>query len=214
MSESKMEYIVDGYTFETKQQEQQAQRELEGVKFIKKELDMGKPELVLEIYNHILKEKMFSTPIGYTFLRELQEYLLASPRIDNRYVHPIDFQPMIQSSKESDKEALKLQREKRRQQEREKKKQLKEKKKLSKAERDNQAGKYRRLFHQSVVINIALLAVILGMFLLVHYSDVPTIIDYENKLIDKYEQWETQLNEREQQLRVREEQLMEYEQDN
>jgi hypothetical protein len=40
---------------------------------------------------------------------------------------------------------------------------------------------------------------------MVHFSDVPTIIDYENKLIDRYEMWENQLTDREQKIQEYEE---------
>ena len=72
-------------------------------------------------------------------------------------------------------------------------------------EKKSDTGKYKQLFYNSMLVNVALLIVIVAMFLLVHFSDIPTIINYENKLIDRYEDWEQQLKEREERIRAYEE---------
>ena len=45
------------------------------------------------------------------------------------------------------------------------------------------------------------------MFAITLTSNTPTILNYENKLIDRYEHWEQELNEREQELDEREQKL-------
>lgn len=192
----KKKFVVEGYQFETESQAKQALKEAEGVRYTKENLNMADPEEVLKVYNRILQEKVFSTPVGYYFLKDLQEFLNASPVIRRKDIHPIDFQPVIEKAKESDKEALaikkKANREKYKEDERRRRKRAKEKR----SEQSN--GKnYRVQFINSLIINIILVMMVVAMFVIMKLSDVPTIIDYENKIIDKYENWEKELNERE-----------------
>ena len=49
-----------------------------------------------------------------------------------------------------------------------------------------------------------LLLIVIGMFAVTATSGNINIVNYENALIEKYEHWETQLNEREEKLRERE----------
>ena len=54
--------------------------------------------------------------------------------------------------------------------------------------------------------------IIIGMFAITYFSDDNvTILNYENKIIDKYEEWQKSLDEREQQLDEQESELMERE---
>ena len=53
-----------------------------------------------------------------------------------------------------------------------------------------------------------------GMFGITYYSGSSvTILNYENALIDKYEDWEKDLDEREQKLKEREADLTEHTED-
>ncbi|MBE5906240.1 MAG: hypothetical protein E7277_05505 [Lachnospiraceae bacterium] len=202
MSDEK-NYVVDGYVFETQRQAEQAKRELEGIRYTKEALNMDNPEAVLQVYNRILRDKIFSTPIGYAFLRELQEYLIASPAIVNADIHPIDFKPVVEQVKFDDKEAMRLSKKKSVENYKAGQREMKQRQRLRKQEEvASGVAQYRRKFRVSLTMNL-LLAII--MFLMVHFSDVPTIIDYENKLIDRYEMWENQLTDREQKIQEYEE---------
>ena len=57
-----------------------------------------------------------------------------------------------------------------------------------------------------ITIIILALCVIL-MFIIMGTSGTPTILNYENKLIDKYETWEQELEQRETAVKERERQL-------
>lgn len=58
-----------------------------------------------------------------------------------------------------------------------------------------------------IITIIALVVVIGAMFIIMGTSDRPVIINYENKLIDKYASWEQDLTEREQQIILKEKEL-------
>ncbi|SFQ06278.1 hypothetical protein SAMN02910358_00574 [Lachnospiraceae bacterium XBB1006] len=199
-------YVVDGYVFETQRQAEQARREVEGIKYTKETLNMNEPEAVLNVYNRILRDKIFTTPIGYAFLRELQEYLIASPAIVNSEIHPIDFSPVVEQVKWDDKESMRINKKRSVENYKAGQRELRQKQRLRKQEETARGvAQYRKKFRLSLVMNLLLVMAIAAMFLMVHFSDVPTIVDYENKLIDRYEEWDRQLTEREQKIEEYEE---------
>ena len=63
--------IVDGYVFRSEAMAGQARKELEGIQFVKKQMDMKNPATVLQVYNRIIDEDLFHTEVGYSFLRQL-----------------------------------------------------------------------------------------------------------------------------------------------
>ena len=75
---------------------------------------------------------------------------------------------------------------------------------------EKKIGKYRKKFRITLFFAIVLGAVVIGMFGITYYSGSSvTILNYENALIDKYEDWEKDLDEREQKLKEREADLTE-----
>lgn len=73
---------------------------------------------------------------------------------------------------------------------------------------------YRRLFHISTFFAVVFALGIIGMFLITWMStDNVNILNYENALIDRYEKWEQELDDREEELNKREEKLTGMEED-
>ena len=74
----------------------------------------------------------------------------------------------------------------------------------SRSEKNN----YRRKYHRSLFFAIVFAIVIGAMFAITYVSgDNVTILNYENELIDKYENWEQKLDTREKELDQREAEL-------
>ena len=74
----------------------------------------------------------------------------------------------------------------------------------SRSEKNN----YRRKYHRSLFFAIVFAIVIGAMFAITYVSgDNVTILNYENQLIDKYENWEQKLDTREKELDKREAEL-------
>ena len=74
-------YQVEGYAFETKEQEHTAKHEVEIIGYIRKNTRMDDPDIVLALYNKLVLKEIFVTPVGYDFLHRLQEYLYTIPYI-------------------------------------------------------------------------------------------------------------------------------------
>ena len=188
---------INGFVFTDEAEAEQAKKEAQGIHYVEERADMHHPETVLEIYNKMVKQELFETAIGYTYLKELQEYLIQNPAINNADILPIYVtHPMLE---ESLKKKLRISA----------KHQSDEKKKQGKAARARQMRRYRKKYEITLFISVILAISIIGMFIIASTSDSPTILNYENKLIDKYAEWEQELDEREAALNEREQMVEE-----
>lgn len=190
-------YKIEGYEFETKKQAQIAQKEAEGIRYIKNQTGMDDPELVLDLYNKLVTREVFVTPVGIGFLRELQEYLHTTPYIKKDDILPIPVyrpQPVAEENEKEEKEV-----------QRRAKKREEEKAKIVRDDRRKKNRDYRKAFYVSTFFAIIFAAGIIGMFVITFLSgNNVNIMNYESTVIDKYETWESQLEEREAQLKQRE----------
>ena len=196
-------YEAGGFVFRTKKEAELAQREIEGTKYLRQKLDMENPNAVFSIYQNLIEQDLFETPVGYCFLKELRDYLLMIPAISNEEVLaiPIRYPQTEEEEKKQKKEQKKEEQRKERQKEKEKAKNKKEQKKEGK----NDKGRCQFFMVTSLILLIS----VVSMMLLAATSDNVNILNYENKLIDKYSSWEQELEEREQAVKEQEQALEE-----
>lgn len=196
-------YEAGGFVFRTKKEAELAQREIEGTKYLRQKLDMENPNAVFSIYQNLIEQDLFETPVGYCFLKELRDYLLMIPAISNEEVLaiPIRYPQTEKEEKKQKKEQKKEEQRKERQREKEKAKNKKEQKKEGK--------NYKGRCQFFMVTSLILLISVVSMLLLAATSDNVNILNYENKLIDKYSSWEQELEEREQAVKEQEQALEE-----
>lgn len=196
-------YEAGGFVFRTKKEAELAQREIEGTKYLRQKLDMENPNAVFSINQTLIEQDLFETPVGYCFLKELRDYLLMIPAISNEEVLaiPIRYPQTEEEEKKQKKEQKKEEQRKERQREKEKAKNKKEQKKEGK--------NYKGRCQFFMVTSLILLISVVSMMLLAATSDNVNILNYENKLIDKYSSWEQELEEREQAVKEQEQALEE-----
>lgn len=163
------ERFVDGFYFYDEDILREAKKEAEGVRYMKARIDLEQPEKVLNIYNRMLQQKSFQTQVGYTYLRELQEYLLAMPQVANEDIAPIRVYADVRVLDASGTtESLR---------------------------KENR--KVRQSLRHSVLLNILLFVVIGVIFGIALSSNSPTVLNYEKELVNRYSAWEQELDERE-----------------
>lgn len=178
-------YIVEGFSFSSEHEAEQAKKELEGVKYVRGKLDMDQPDRVLQLYNKMVDERLFVTAVGLAYLADLREYLVTIPYVNNEEIHPIYVaHPAVD---EAIKEQKQIQKEK-----------VQEaksaaQKAVNAAKDTNLSGKLRVSF----LLNIILTICVLLMFIISGTSSHPTILNYETVLINRYSAWEQELTERE-----------------
>lgn len=197
-------YKVGNYEFETEAQANAAQKELEGIRYIRSQTNMDDPDIVLELYNRLILREVFVTPIGFDFLRQLQEYLNTIPYIKNEDIMPIPvYRPELIEEKDPGREN----------QIRKKARQRREKKSNIVRKHRKKHRDYYGAYRVSSFFAIVFALIIVGMFAITYLSDDNvTILNYENAIVNRYEGWQKSLDEREQQLNERESELDEREQ--
>ena len=71
-------YNIGGYIFNDEESARKAAKELKTVEYILGQIKEADEKTVLQIYNKLLKQRLFSTEIGLGFLSQLRQNLLAS----------------------------------------------------------------------------------------------------------------------------------------
>lgn len=195
MSETgeKKRIVVNGFSFENEAEAQQAAKEAEGVKYIREQADMDDPEVVCQIYNKMIQQDLFETAVGFSYLKTLQEYLMTVPYLREEDILPIPVQhPALEANIRRSVRSIA-------------KDNGNEKKGPGTKERERAAeGRYKQKFQIMGAICAVLTVCIIGMFIISATSNNMTILNYENELINKYEAWEDELNEREAILKEKE----------
>lgn len=180
--EKEPELIINGFHFGTKEDVEIAQQELSAVQYIDHKIENKNAQTILSVYNATIEKRMFRTPIGYSYLHDLQKRMLRSG-IEKKEIAGI---PLYQVYNDNYKTEVRPVRTVKR----------KEKKDVAK----------ERLRY-SVLGNIILSVLVLIMFLIALTGDNPNIINYRYAIENEYSQWEDELNEREEIVREKEREL-------
>lgn len=186
-------YEAGGFAFSDEKMMEKAVKEGEGIRYIRNSADMRDPQMVFEVYCQMVSQGLFETPVGYVYLHELQEFLMAAPSISNRDIPPI---PVVSYRQNTNRTS-------------EPKRQPVQTKTKTKVVHKTKVKNidYKPWFKASISLSVILLLIVIGMFAVTATSGNINIINYENALIEKYENWETQLNDREAKLKEREQKL-------
>lgn len=179
-------FTVAGYTFTTKEAAEDARNEMNAIRYVSSKTDRKDPKQIYILYNTMLDKELFKTPVGLDYLKDLQQYLYNNKDIPNDKIRPIPINSELQSM-------------------------LTDKREMTKTRSrlvglTKERNKYKDRFIRMVIINIALVIVVIAMAVIMATSQTPTIIDYENKIQDKYAGWEEELQSREAQVKQLEQQ--------
>lgn len=178
----KTDYFVEGYCYATYEDAQQAQLDRKKAAYFESKMTNRNPQNMLSVYDRILDEKVFQTPAGWEYLKELQQKLLLSG-IPKENIRPIPLYVTF-SHERNEEEILRpgIQ---------------------PVPKRDKGNDKLRI----SLFVNMILVVLIIGMFFISLNSDNPNILNYKTVIENKYASWEQELTQREQRIRQREAQL-------
>lgn len=200
-------YNIGGYIFDDENKAKKAAKELKAVEYILGQIRDSDENAVLTVYKKLLNQRMFSTEIGMSFLAQLRQNLLDSevftpediPPVYSLEEPPKDVTPEEKTEdtiSSSDEKVSKAKKEKA------------DKKVVAKVTNDSSEIKRLKAINKVLLILcIALLLCVLGMFYVSTTINSPTILDYEEKLIDKYSSWEQDLTEREEAIKEKEQEL-------
>ena len=173
--------IYDGFQFYTIEDAEIATAEQKKIEFLSKKLNFSNPASIHQVYEKIVEERMFKTPVGLSFLKQIQKYLMDSPSIDNSKITPIPLNVVFNGGirEQSNRVRQRIQ-----------PSQKKEKK--------------VPVLAISVILNLMLVAAVVAMFGIAVTADEPNILNYERAITNRYASWEQELTEREQVIREKE----------
>jgi len=172
-----------GFSFASKEMADLAIEEEKKAYYIRSRLNMKDASSVLIIYNKLLRQEVFKTPVGLVFLKEIHDMLIKDGSV---LPEEVDAVPAGASYMEGAKSAADI---------------------FSEEERAGYEKKYKAF---SWIIAV-LIACVIAMFVITLKADNPNILNYETSIQNKYAAWESELRERESELRERENALEERE---
>ncbi len=182
---------VGGYEFFTEKDAQLARAEEKRVEYLEERIDYTRPESILYVYEKMIKERVFKTPVGLEYLKKLQQFLLGQEDIPREKVSGIPlyltFDGELRQETSPARRRVQPSRKKSREQEKAERKQL--------------------LVNVSFILNILLVIALCAMFTISLKSDNPNILNYKKNLTNQYASWEQQLTERENAVREKEREL-------
>lgn len=179
-------YVAEGYSFLSEKDAALAENERRKIDYLESRLDYDHPETILRVYNKAIEERVFKSPVGQFFLRNLQQYLVNQPEIDPDEVSVI---PLYVSFDTEFREQPNPARNR-----------------INPVEQKKEKKKFH-LLPISLIINAGLVVAVIAMFSIALNSDQPNILNYEKAITNRYASWEQQLTEREQIVREREREL-------
>ncbi|MBO5472839.1 MAG: hypothetical protein J6A08_03505 [Lachnospiraceae bacterium] len=176
MDRNNEDLIVGGYKFATIADAETARMEEQKVDNLEKHLDYSKPQNVLLVYNRAIENKIFLTPVGFAYLRKMQNEMVKWGVPEDK-IQPVPLYGTFSNKTENN----------------------------SSIRRSIAARKpkveYKGRFITSVLINVIMVLLVISMFVVSWKSDVPNIINYRTAVLNEYSEWEQQLTEREKAVR-------------
>lgn len=176
--------MVGGYTFGNEKDAALARDEEKRVYYINSKLNWADPENVLIIYNRLIEKKMFVTPIGQDFLKNVYNKLVVSGVLNTDEISGVPVYSSYTAEHEIEKEVLPLRR-------------------VKPVPEKN----YKREYDICRLVILGLVFVIIVMFVITLKSPNPNIINYETAVLNKYAAWDNELSEREAKIREKEREL-------
>ncbi|SDB08376.1 hypothetical protein SAMN02910298_00329 [Pseudobutyrivibrio sp. YE44] len=215
-------YNIGGYIFNDENSAKKAAKELKAVEYILGQVKGADENGVLQVYKKILKQRLFSTEIGMSFLNQLRQNLVASGAFDESDIPPVytieeerpaetakpsapiaesvqavEEKPETKNIETSEKKASKTK----------EKKQKTDKSNVASDDANGELKKLRLINRFLIVCVITLLLCIGGMFYISTTINSPTILNYKESITDEYSTWKEELDQREKDLNEREEKL-------
>lgn len=175
---------VNGYRFGSQKDVEMALAEAHRIEFFKERTKGRSPQTFLALYDKFLDEKIFKTPVGWEYLRELQEQL-EEAGISKEQIRPISiYTNFSYKTGEELNSAFARQR-----------------------IRPARKKVNFNALQISLCINILLVILVIAMFVITLKSDNPNILNYKQAVLNEYASWEQELSERENKVREKEKEL-------
>lgn len=178
------DYCVDGYRFASLEDAKEAQVEKIKADYFDAKLQGKNKESILAVYDKMLDDKIFETPLGWEYLRKVQRELRHSG-VSEEQIRPIPLY-LTFSHKESEET---------------------EKPVRVRVKPSQKVSADKRRLQTSVIINVLLVILVIAMFAITLNSNNPNILNYRKQILNEYASWEQELTQRERAVKEKESSL-------
>ena len=175
--------MVNGYRFGSYKDAQIAEEEMKKAKYFENKLIGKTGRGRLAVYDQIIDKKVFQTPIGWEYLKYMQEEMQGLG-ISEEEIRPIPLYLTFVHDEEKAAEQPVRQR-------------------IRPSRRNDIMRKYRI----TLCLNVLLGILVVAMFAIAINSENPNILNYKNAIVNQYATWEQELTEREKAVRQKEQSL-------
>lgn len=177
--EKRQEFTINGFLFGAKEDIEIAQQELSAIQYIDKKIENRSGETILSVYQAALEKRIFKTPIGYSYLHDLQKRMLQMG-INREEIQPV---PLYQVYNNDYKEEIKP---------------------VRIVKRIKKKDKTKSNLRISVLINVILVILVIVLFFISMTGNAPTVLNYRNVIENEYSSWEQELTNRENAIKEKE----------
>lgn len=169
--QNRTDHVVSGFAFYSEKDARLAEQERQKIAYLDKRIDRTNLESVLVIYKKALDDRVFRTPVGLEYLRELQGELKAEQDLLGEEIPPIPLWTNFADTREKTSPA---------------------RRRIKPAPEENKNTTFRLSLIMNIVWSLQLLQC------LSHADSVSPVLNYERNLQNKYATWEQELTQREQ----------------
>ncbi len=179
--DNEADFITAGFRFNTKEDARTALNETNAIRYLIPRIEGADKDTLLKVYKNALEARTFQTPIGLEYLHQLQNRLkkmgVAEEEIPPIQLY-VNYTKMLRKNANPARQRVRP------------------------VAKKKGPGLDRYTF--SVLINIFLLILVIGMFFIAIKSDNANILNYENVINDRYAVWEQELLDREKTVKQKE----------
>lgn len=184
------QYIVDGIFFSSRKEYERALKDKENIEYISAKMDLTNPRTVMKLYNSLIKKNTLTTAVGFVFLKQLYDVIALSADVDLNQVYALEKDRYINANGSSSDYLSTVR---------------------ATASQSLTASKdYNRLSNTNKILKFTVLILIgcvVAMFIFTMKADTLTYNNAKESVINEYEQWNSELTQREKELDKREETL-------
>lgn len=174
---------VGGFLFKTKEDADKARVDARKIEYLESHVKLNSLANIKTVYTKSIQNKVFGTPLGWSFLSFLRRQVMIQGG-DLSDMPNIELKHIYTHTSSPDDYVPK---------------------EVVKEEPKKNAN--FKFFKYSLFLNIFLIILVIGMFLIAASNNSTTVLNYKETITDEYEAWEEELTEREKAVKEKEKEL-------
>lgn len=172
--------IVDGYLYGNEEDVKLAKEEKRTAEYLESRINYDDLQTTLKIYNKAVKDKIFKTPAGFEFLKKMRNEMIKRGMPEEN-VSGIPLYKVF--AKEDENKPVRI----------------------FQVKQSNDGT--REILRFSLWVNLALIIIVIGMFIITIVGENVNILNYRHKIENEYSVWQQELEEREAVIKEKEAEL-------